>query len=155
MEIDAPDETWLWEGVLGQPLSGECPPVVIIGPDVSRVRWMTPQALRTGGAEGERRVEAVRSHQGHVQQDGSDPAGRHRAGKDRRPGWLLIREVVASHSITMVVLHHSGYGWAGPGSSRGITRRHCSTGSVYPVHRRNLLSLRNQCFRGFKSRNQL
>ena len=75
MNIDAPDETWLWEGVLmhadsnmivsvpkvgkttllvamfatwwngaqsylGQPLVGQCPPVVIFGPDMSRIRWM-------------------------------------------------------------------------------------------------------------------
>ena len=75
MNIDAPDETWLWEGVLmhadsnmivsvpkvgkttllvamiaawwngaqsylGQPLVGTCPPVVIFGPDMSRIRWM-------------------------------------------------------------------------------------------------------------------
>ena len=74
-EITAPEETWLWQGVLlkadsnmlislpkvgkttlliamiaawfngaqsylGQPLVGTCPPVVIVGPDMPRIRWM-------------------------------------------------------------------------------------------------------------------
>lgn len=74
-EITAPEETWLWQGVLlkadsnmlislpkvgkttlliamiaawfhgaqsylGQPLVGPCPPVVIVGPDMPRIRWM-------------------------------------------------------------------------------------------------------------------
>ena len=191
-EIDAPDETWLWQGVLmradsnmvislpkvgkttllialiaawwngaqsylGQPLIGSCPPVVIIGPDMSRIRWMkllSRFGLAETSAAGKWRllgpIKGLFSKSEAIQ---LDDAGLARIADlaATYPGGLFlfdsytkltsklslkegantyagpaedVQEVCAPHSITTVVLHHSGHSRQGEGAvtaSRGTT----------------------------------
>ena len=191
-EIDAPDETWLWQGILmradsnmiislpkvgkttllialiqawwngaqsylGQPLIGSCPPVVIVGPDMSRIRWMkllSRFGLAEKSAAGKWRllgpIKGLFSKSEAIQ---LDDAGLARIADlaATYPGGLFlfdsytkltsklglkegantyagpaedVQEVCAPHSITTVVLHHSGHSRQGEGAvaaSRGTT----------------------------------
>ncbi len=192
MEIDAPEETWLWQGVLmkadsnmlislpkvgkttlliamiaawwngaqsylGQPLVGTCPPVVIVGPDMSRIRWMKllnrfglAERSSTGKWKLLGPIKGLFSKSESIQ---LDDAGLARIGDlaSANPGGLFlfdsytkltsklglkesantyagpaedVQEVCAPHSITVVVLHHSGHSRQGEGAvaaSRGST----------------------------------
>ena len=184
MDIDAPDETWLWEGVLmhadsnmivsvpkvgkttllvamiaawwngaqsylGQPLVGQCPPVVIFGPDMSRIRWMKllsrfglAERSTTGKWKLLGPIKGLFSKSEGIQ---LDDAGLARIADlaSAHPGGLFIfdsytkltsklglkegsnvyagpaedvQEVCAPHSITVVLLHHSGHSRQGEGA---------------------------------------
>ena len=191
-EITAPEETWLWQGVLlkadsnmlislpkvgkttlliamiaawwngaqsylGQALVGPCPPVVIVGPDMSRIRWMKllsrfglAELSSTGKWKLLGPIKGLFSKSEGIQ---LDDAGLARIADlaSANPGGLFlfdsytkltsklglkeaantfagpaedVQEVCAPHSITLVVLHHSGHSRQGEGAvaaSRGTT----------------------------------
>ena len=191
-EITAPEETWLWQGVLlkadsnmlislpkvgkttlliamiaawfhgaqsylGQPLVGTCPPVVIVGPDMPRIRWMKllkrfGLAEQTAGGKW-KLLDPIKGLFSKSEAIQLDDAGLARIADlaSAHPGALFIfdsytkltsklgykeadsrfagpaedvQEVCAPHSITLVVLHHSGHSRLGEGAvaaSRGST----------------------------------
>ena len=191
-EITAPEETWLWQGVLlkadsnmlislpkvgkttlliamiaawfhgaqsylGQPLVGTCPPVVIVGPDMPRIRWMKllkrfGLAEQTAGGKW-KLLDPIKGLFSKSEAIQLDDAGLARIADlaSAHPGALFIfdsytkltsklgykeadsrfagpaenvQEVCAPHSITLVVLHHSGHSRQGEGAvaaSRGST----------------------------------
>ena len=149
-----------WNGAqsyLGQPLVGTCPPVVIFGPDMSRIRWMKllsrfglAERSTTGKWQLLGPIQGLFSKSEGIQ---LDDAGLARIADlaSAHPGGLFIfdsytkltsklglkegsnvyagpaedvQEVCAPHSITVVLLHHSGHSRQGEGAvaaSRGTT----------------------------------
>ena len=191
-EISAPEETWLWQGVLlkadsnmlislpkvgkttlliamiaawwngaqsylGQALVGPCPPVVIVGPDMSRIRWMKllsrfglAEQSSTGKWKLLGPIKGLFSKSEGIQLDDAGLARIADLASANAGGLFLfdsytkltsklglkeaantfagpaedVQEVCAPHSITLVVLHHSGHSRQGEGAvaaSRGTT----------------------------------
>ena len=145
--------------LIGQKFIGACPPVVIVGTDMPKSRWMPLlgrfglaykdekkkwHLLKDGPIKGlftqdnplhlddyglSRIADEVAKHKGCFLLCDSyakliQPFGLHEGDSNFAGPLADLQEVIASHNVTLVMIHHSGHGRKGEGAvaaSRGNT----------------------------------